>query len=50
MAPKKTIKVGPQAPRPPANQDPFAVKKPGTASALPPGSPKRPPITGKGRI
>jgi hypothetical protein len=49
MSASKNIKVGPQA-RPPAATKPAAAKQPGTSAAFPPGSPKRPPNTGKGRI
>jgi hypothetical protein len=49
MAPKKTIKVGPFA-RPPKSTEPATIKRPGTQGALPPASPKRAPITGKGQL
>jgi hypothetical protein len=49
MAPKQTVKVGPFA-RPPAATKPAAAKQPGTSAAFPPGSPKKPPVTAKGRI
>jgi len=51
MAASKNVKVGPFAKPPPLTEPAHpAVKAPGTQGALPPGSPKRPPVTGKGRI
>jgi hypothetical protein len=49
MAASKNIKVGPFAKPPPATE-PAHAKVPGTSAAFPPASPKRPPVTGKGRI
>jgi hypothetical protein len=49
MAASKNIKIGPQAKPPPPTQ-PAHVRVPGTSGAFPPASPKRPPITGTGRI
>jgi hypothetical protein len=49
MAASKNVQVGPQA-RPPARTQPAHAKRPGTASVFPAGSPKKPPVTGKGRI
>jgi hypothetical protein len=46
------IKIGPQAPKPPATH-PASPKQPGTTESLPPGSPKRlpgNPPTGKAGV